>query len=148
MEEKEVETFVKAGLALQSDEAYTAWMEEKKLFAKKMLELKKKSKKDESCASEDAEAGLLQPSDRNTPIEKQAQLKPHRGRVPGDVPRTPRSKLTANADLDAMFEEVKEEPNLSGATAGEEAGQSPMGKLVADLFTDKRKQATKETKEV
>lgn len=147
MEAAEVEVFVKAGLALESDEAYNTWMEEKKIFAKKFMEMKpgKKGKKEETCALEDAEAGLLAPKDSNSPIEKQAVLRSMLGRVPGDVVRTPRSKLTASADLDAMFEEV-EEPNLAGASnAGEEAtGNSPMGKLVAGLFNNKRKQANKE----
>lgn len=141
LDEKEAETFIKAGLALETDAAYTAWMDEKKIFAKKMLELKPKDKKDKECASEDAEAGLLEPKDKNTPIEKQAVLRPDRGRVPA-VPRTPRNKLgaAAVADLDAMFEEV-EEPNLAGATgAGEGSGETPMGKLVAGLFPAKGKQ--------
>lgn len=144
MDAKEAETFIKAGLALESDEAYTAWMEEKKIFAKKMMELKpKKGEKGKECAADDAEAGLLQPSDRNTPIEKQANLRSGLGRVPGDVPRSPRSKLTA-AGLEEMFEEVTE-PNLAGASADEGGnGESPMGKLVAGLFGEKNKKANKE----
>lgn len=143
MDEKEAETFVKAGLAIETDAAYAAWMDEKKIFAKKMMELKPKGKKKDAEASEDAEAGLLEPKDSNSPIEKQAVLRSHRGRVPSDVPRTPRNKLSAAAaDLDAMFEEV-DEPNLAGATgAGEGSGETPMGKLVAGLFPGKGKQKT------
>src|SRR5690606_2207617 len=109
---------------------------EKKLFAKKLFEKmgKKKSKKDETCASEDAEAGLLSPSDRETPVEDHgATLRPVHGRVHSDVRRVPRSKLTAAQALDEMFEEVAE-PNLAGASAGENKVESPMKSLVASLL--------------
>ncbi len=144
MSADEVATFVKAGLAQATDEAYTAWMDEKKLFAKKLFEkMGKKGKKDESCASEDAEAGLLQPSDRNSPVEDRgAVLRPGLGRVPSDVRRVPRSKLTAAQALDDMFVEVNE-PNLAGANAGEGKNESPMKGLVASLLG---KSDNKETK--
>jgi len=139
MSKDEVETFVKAGLAKDSDEAYAEWLDEKKIFAKKMLDLKK-GKKDKKA--DDAEAGLLEPMQRETPISDEgAVLRSDHGRVPADVPRTPRSKLTASADdLSAMFEEVVE-PDLAGASANEDnsaaAGASPMGKLVANLLEPK-----------
>ena len=136
MSDEEVATFVKAGLAQASDEAYTAWMDEKKLFAKKLFEkMGKKGKKaeDEACAS-DSEAGLLQPSDRETPVEDRgAVLRPQNGRVPSDVRRVPRSKLTAAQALDEMFVEVNE-PDLAGANAGEGKNESPMKGLVASLL--------------
>ncbi len=129
MTEEEVGTFVKAGLAQATDEAYTAWMEEKKLFAKKLFEKMGKKK-----VKEDSEAGLLSPSDRETPVEDRgAVLRPELGRVPSDVRRVPRSKLTAAQALDAMFEEVSE-PNLAGANAGEVKNESPMKGLVAGLL--------------
>ncbi len=139
MSKEEVATFVKAGLAQATDEAYSVWMEEKKLLAKKLFEkMGKKGKKSaddmESCASEDAEAGLLQPSDRETPVEDRgAVLRPGLGRVPSDVRRVPRSKLTAQQALDQMFEEVAE-PNLAGANTGEVKNESPMKGLVASLL--------------
>lgn len=135
MSVEEVATFVKAGLAQATDEAYTAWLDEKKLFAKKLFEkMGKKGKKEETCASEDAEAGLLSPSDRETPVEDRgAVLRPIHGRVPSDVRRVPRSKLTAAQALDKMFEEVVE-PNLAGASAGEGKNESPMKGLVAGLL--------------
>jgi len=135
MGEDEVTKFVEAGLAKASDEAYEEWLDEKKLFAKKMLELKKKGKeKGKECAAEDAEAGLLEPMDRETPIDDAgAVLRPRHGRAPADMPRVPRSKLNASADLDAMFEEVSE-PNLAGASADEGSQESPMGRLVANLL--------------
>jgi hypothetical protein len=136
MSEAEVETFVKAGLALETDDAYTAWLDEKKIFAKKMIELKPKKgkEKDKEKAADDTEAGLLEPSQRETPIDDLgAVLRPQNGRAPADMPRVPRSKLTAAADLDAMFEEV-DEPNLAGANADEGNSDSPMGKLVAGLL--------------
>jgi Multidrug resistance efflux pump len=135
MNAEEVATFVKAGLAQATDEAYTAWLDEKKLFAKKLFEkMGKKGKKEETCASDDAEAGLLSPSDRETPVEDRgAVLRPGLGRVPSDVRRTPRSKLTAAQALDKMFEEVVE-PNLAGANAGEVKNESPMKNLVASLL--------------
>lgn len=133
MEEDEVKTFVEAGLKLESDEAYAEWMEEKKLFAKKLMKMMKKEKKGDKKA-DDAEAGLLSPSQRETSIEDHgATLRSELGRVPGDVARTPRSKLTAAANLDDLFEEV-EEPNLAGASAGEGNAEAPMGKLVAGLL--------------
>ncbi len=129
MTEEEVGTFVKAGLAQATDEAYTAWMEEKKLFAKKLFEKMGKKK-----GKDDSEAGLLSPSDRETPVEDRgAVLRPELGRVPSDVRRVPRSKLTAAQALDAMFEEVQE-PNLAGANAGEGKNESPMKGLVAGLL--------------
>ncbi len=135
MSAEEVATFVKAGLAQATDEAYTAWMDEKKLLAKKFFDkMGKKGKKDESCASEDAEAGLLSPSDRETPVEDHgAVLRPVHGRVPSDVKRVPRSKLTATQSLDQMFEE-QVEPNLAGANAGDVKNESPFKGLVASLL--------------
>lgn len=135
MNAEEVATFVKAGLAQVSDEAYTAWMDEKKLFAKKLFEkMGKKGKKEETCASEDAEAALISPLDHNSPVEDRgAVLRPVHGRVPSDVKRVPRSKLTATQTLDAMFEE-QVEPNLAGANAGETKNESPMKGLVASLL--------------
>lgn len=139
LEADEVKKFVEAGLAKADDESYNEWLEEKKLFAKKMLDMKKKmSKDDKGKASEDAEAGLLAPSQRETPIEDHgAVLRALHGRAPADMPRVPRSKLTAAADLDAMFEEV-EEPNLAGASADEGNANSPMGHLVASLLGQKK----------
>lgn len=135
MNDEEVATFVKAGLAQETDEAYSVWMEEKKLFAKKLFErMNKKVKKDETCASEDAEAGLLQPSDRETPVaDHGATLRPGLGRVPSDVRRVPRSKITAAQALDDMFVEVSE-PNLAGGSAGEVKNERPMQGLVAGLL--------------
>jgi hypothetical protein len=134
MEEKEVDVFVKAGLACATDEAFTAWMDEKKLFAKKLAE--KMAKKDKKAAdqADDAEAGLLSPSDRETPVEDRgAVLRPEHGRAPSDVRRVPRSKLTAASDLEKLFEEVAE-PDLAGAEVGSAAGGNPMAKLVASLL--------------
>ena len=141
LEKDEVEKFVKAGLAKATDEEYSEWLEEKKVFAKKMMDLMKK-KKDEKKEKDDAkaadsEAGLLETMDRNTPIDELgATLRPNLGRVPSDVARTPRSKLTAAADLDALFEEVNE-PNLAGASEEQNGeGGSGMSKLVASLLND------------
>lgn len=134
MSAEEVATFVKAGLAQATDEAYTVWMDEKKLFAKKLFEKMGKKGKKDAEASEDAEAGLLSPSDRETPVEDRgAVLRPVHGRVPSDVKRVPRSKLTATQALDAMFEE-QVEPDLAGANAGETNNESPMKGLVASLL--------------
>jgi hypothetical protein len=142
LEDDEVDKFVKAGLAKATDELYNEWLDEKKLFAKKMLELKNKKdkdKKEESKAAEDAEAGLLSPSDRETSIDDRgAVLRPRNGRAPADMPRVPRSRLAASADLEALFEEVNE-PNLAGASADEGSnGESPMGQLVASLLDNKK----------
>lgn len=137
MTEDEVKTFVDAGLKIESDEAYAEWMDEKLVFAKKMMELKpKKGDKKKEEASDDSEAGLLSPSQRETPIEDHgATLRPELGRAPGDVPRVPRSKLTAAADIDALFEEV-DGPNLAGAQAAGDGvtRANPMGQLVAGLL--------------
>ncbi len=134
MSPEEVATFVKAGLAQATDEAYTVWMDEKKLFAKKLFEKMGKKGKKEEASADDAEAGLLQPSDRETPVEDRgAVLRPIHGRVPSDVKRVPRSKLTAAQALDDMFVEVNE-PNLAGANAGEIKNESPMKGLVAGLL--------------
>lgn len=140
LEASEVEKFVEAGLAKATDEDYSEWLDEKKLFAKKMLDLKKdkKGKDDKEAKAEDAEAGLLAPSQRETPVEDHgAVLRSLHGRAPADMPRVPRSKLTAAADLDAMFEEVNE-PNLAGASADEGNSDSPMGHLVASLLNPKK----------
>lgn len=140
LEADEVEKFVAAGLAKATDEAYNEWLDEKKLFAKKMLELKKKDdKKDKDAKAEDAEAGLLAPSQRETPIDDLgAVLRSQHGRAPADMPRVPRSKLSASLDLDSMFEQLYE-PNLEGASADEAASDgSPMGKLVANLLGNKK----------
>lgn len=135
MPAEEVAVFVKTGLAQATDEAYTAWLDEKKLLAKKFfMEKKGKKGKEETCASEDAEAGLIQPTDRESPVEDRgAVLRPVHGRVPSDVRRVPRSKLTAQQALDDMFVEVKE-PNLAGATAGEGDNKNPIKSLVASLL--------------
>lgn len=129
MSDEEVATFVKAGLAQATDDAYNAWMDEKKLFAKKLFDkMGKKGKK------EDSEAGLLAPQDRETPVDDRgAVLRPEHGRVPSDVRRVPRSKLTAAQALDEMFEEVQE-PNLAGSKAGDNKSESPMKGLVAGLL--------------
>jgi hypothetical protein len=128
MEDKEVEVFVKAGLACATDAAYDAWMEEKKIFAKKIADKMGKKKP----AADDTEAGLLSPSDSETPVEDRgAVLRPELGRAPSDVRRVPRSKISA--ELDSMFEEIRE-PNLSGADAGEVQAANPMRKLVASLL--------------
>lgn len=140
MESSEVEKFVEAGLSKDSDEAYAEWLEEKMVFARKMMELKKNKKgpgykSDENKkAAEDTEAGLLEPSQRETPIDDEgATLRSDHGRAPADMPRVPRSKLTAAQDLETLFEEV-DEPNLAGASADEGNAGSPMGKLVAGLL--------------
>ena len=141
MGEEEVTKFVAAGLAKADDEAYEEWLDEKKLFAKKIFELKKKKGKDgKEAKADDAEAGLLEPMDSETPIDDAgAVLRPRNGRAPTDMPRVPRSKLNASADLDAMFEEVSE-PNLAGASADEGTSEgSPMGRLVANLLTTPKK---------
>tara|TARA_R110002126_G_C10490983_1_gene504879 strand:- start:122829 stop:124568 length:1740 start_codon:yes stop_codon:yes gene_type:complete len=137
MGEDKVNKFVEVGLSKASDEAYAEWLDEKKVFAKEMIELKKKGKKDKKAP--DAEAGLLETMDRETPIaDEGAVLRPELGRAPTDMPRVPRSKLGASADLNAMFEEVNE-PNLAGASAEQEGGngESPMGRLVANLIPAK-----------
>jgi len=143
MTEEEVAGFVKTGLAKSSDEEYNEWLDEKKILAKKLLELKKKNGKDKEAEKEkadlDAEAGLLSPTQRETPVEDyDAVLRGRNGRVPSDVPRTPRSKLTAARDLETMFEEV-DEPNLAGATEARSDGESPMGNLVASLLPNNKK---------
>lgn len=137
MEKAEVEQFVTVGLAKASDEAYAEWLDEKKVFAKKMLELKK-GKKDKKA--DDAEAGLLEPMQRETPVSDDgAVLRPGLGKAPADMPRVPRSKLTASQELDAMFEEVNE-PNLAGASAEQEGKPgSAMAGLVDGLFANKSK---------
>lgn len=136
MEEAEVKQFVTVGLSKASDEAYAEWLDEKKVFANKMIDLKKKGKKDKKAP--DAEAGLLETMDRETPIaDEGAVLRPELGRAPTDMPRVPRSKIGASADLNAMFEEVNE-PNLAGASAEQAGnGESPMGRLVANLIPAK-----------
>lgn len=141
LEDSEVETFVKAGLAKATDEEYNEWLDEKKLFAKKMLELKKKKDKKDEAKAEESEAGLLAPTQRETPIDDLgAVLRPRNGRAPADMPRTPRSKLSAAAlDIASMFEEA-DEPNLAGATAHESDGENPMGKLVANLLGTNKKE--------
>ena len=138
--EDEVKMFVEAGLKFEDDEAYANWLDEKKLFAKKMLDMKKKMEKEDDKGKKDSEAGLLDPSDRETPIDDHgAVLRPRNGRVPTSMSDRPRSKLTAAAsDLDAMFEEVNE-PNLAGASSDEGNGPNPMGRLVAGLLDDNKK---------
>ena len=148
MSDEKVAKFVETGLANESDEAYENWLEEKKVFAREMLDLKKKgpkgdkgdkAKTQKETAADDAEAGLLSPSQRETPIDDlDAVLRGRNGRAPADVPRVPRSKLTAAADLDIMFEQV-DEPDLSGARADEGNGESPMGHLVASLLPNNNK---------
>lgn len=136
MDEDKVNKFVEVGLSKASDEAYAEWLDEKKVFAKEMLELKKKGKKDKKAP--DAEAGLLETMDRESPIaDEGAVLRSELGRAPTDMPRVPRSKLSASQDLDAMFEEVNE-PNLAGANAEQAGnGESPMSRLVANLIPAK-----------
>lgn len=135
MEPEEVQVFVKAGLAFDNDAGYSSWMEEKKLFAKKMMEMKKKGYDKKMMKEDEAEAGLLSPTSREMPIDpKGAVLRTMHGTVPSDVARSPRSKISASAtEIENMFEEVTE-PNLAGASAEVEAGESPMGKLVAGLL--------------
>jgi hypothetical protein len=102
--------------------------QEKKIFAKKIADKMGKKKP----AADDTEAGLLSPSDSETPVEDRgAVLRPELGRAPSDVRRVPRSKISA--ELDSMFEEIRE-PNLSGADAGEVQAANPMRKLVASLL--------------
>ncbi len=154
MSDEKVAKFVETGLAQNSDESYEKWLEEKKVFAREILEMKKKgpgykgddnakkSEKQKEKAAEDTEAGLLSPSQRETPIDDlDAVLRGRNGRAPADIPRVPRSKLTAAADLDTMFEAVNE-PDLSGAHADESNSESPMGHLVASLLpkTNKNKE--------
>lgn len=128
MTEDEVAKFVQAGLAKASDEDYSEWLDEKLVFAKKMMEFKKKDKKEEKPT----EAGLLTPSQRETSIDDlDAILRSDHGSAPADMSRTPRSKISA--DLDAMFEEI-DEPNLAAANAGEGNGRSLMGGLVDGLL--------------
>jgi chaperonin cofactor prefoldin len=138
METAEVELFVKAGLAKASDEDYSEWLEEKKIFAKKMLDLKKGKDKEGKEEKKKEEAGLLSPSQRETPVDDEAVLRSEFGSAPADVSRTPRSKLTASADLEEMFEEV-DGPNLAGASADEGNSASPMGHLVANLLGSPKK---------
>ncbi len=145
MSDDKVAKFVKTGLANESDEAYESWLEEKKVFAREMLEMKKKgpgykgddnakkSDKQKEKAAEELEAGLLAPTQRETPIDDlDAILRSDHGRAPADIPRVPRSKVSAAADLDTMFEEV-DGPDLSGARADESNSASPMGNLVASF---------------
>lgn len=134
---EEVAKYLKDGLAKASDEDYNEWFEDKQIFAKKFIDFKKKDKKDGKDKKEDTEAGLLSPSQRETPIDDEgATLNTRNGSAPADMSRTPRSKLTA--DLDTMFEEV-DEPNLAGAGAGEGDSNSPMGHLVASLLPSTNK---------
>jgi hypothetical protein len=139
MTDEEVAKFVEAGLAKASDEDYNEWLEEKKIFARKLLKLKKGDNADQKqTATDDTEAGLLEPMDRETPIDDLgATLRGDHGRAPADIPRVPRSKLTAAADLETMFEEVKE-PNLAGARDEEGKTDSPMHSLVASLLNTKK----------
>lgn len=148
MNEEEVAKFVKSGLAQDSDEKYAEWLEEKKVFAKKMIETKKKgpgykaednADKAKSQQELDAEAGLLAPSQRETSVDDLgAVLRGRNGSAPSDLSRTPRSKLTAGIeDLEIMFEEV-DGPNLAGANANEGNVASPMGQLVTGLLDTKK----------
>lgn len=146
MSEDKVAKFVETGLAKSSDEDYKNWLDEKKIMAREMLDLKKKDqkgdkngKKQKENAADDTEAGLLSPSQRETPIDDDAVLRSDHGRAPADIPRVPRSKLTAAQDLETMFEEVNDEPNLAGASAGEANPDSPMGSLVASLLSSTKK---------
>jgi hypothetical protein len=140
MNDGEVAKFVEAGLAKASDEDYTEWLDEKLVFAKKMMEFKKKDKKKDKA--DDAEAGLLSPSQRETPVDDDAILRSDHGSAPADINRVPRSKISgstvAAADLDAMFEEV-DEPNLAAANAEGSKSRSAMGGLVAGLFGNDNK---------
>ncbi len=147
MNEEEVAKFVKAGLAKASDEDYAEWLDEKKLFAKKMLDFKKdkngkKDKNDKTDASDDVEAGLLEPMQRETSIDDLgAVLRSDHGSAPSTLNRRPRSQISGSAvaNLDEFFEEV-DEPNLAGANqVAEGNSNSPMGHLVAGLLdTDKK----------
>jgi hypothetical protein len=140
MTEAEVAKFVEAGLAKASDEDYSEWLDEKMVFAKKMIEFKKKNKKDDKAdASDDAEAGLLSPSQRETSIEDLgATLRSDLGRAPADMPRVPRSRISGSvADLDALFEEI-DEPNLAAANAEGSRVRSAMGGLVDGLLGAKK----------
>jgi len=134
--EDEVKKYLRDGLAKASDEDYNEWLEDKKIFAKKFIDFKKKDKKDGKDKKEDTEAGLLSPSQRETPIDDEGATLTRNGSAPADMSRTPRSKLTA--DLDTMFEKV-DEPNLTGVSAGEGASNSPMGHLVASLLPSTNK---------
>ena len=138
MTDEEVKKFVEAGLAKASDEDYNEWLEEKKVFARKMLKLKKGDADQKQTATDDSEAGLLEPMQRETPIDDLgATLRSDHGRAPADIPRAPRSKLTAAADLETMFEEVNE-PNLAGARDEGGNTDSPMRSLVANLLSTKK----------
>ena len=143
MDDDEVKSFVEAGLAQNSDESYTVWLDEKKVFAKKILEFKNKDKKDKKD-KKDSEAGLLAPSDSPTAIDDNgAVLNSRHGRVPSDVARTPRSRLNAAAaNLEDLFETVNE-PDLSAANPVEEPNSNgAMGRLIGSLL------GTKDNKEV
>lgn len=143
MSTEEVATFVKAGLAQTTDEGYNAWMDEKKLFAKKFFEKTDKKGKKKEEAPSDSEAGLLVVKDRETPIDRRgAILRSILGRVPNDMDRTPRSRITASQALDEMFEEVNE-PNLGGARANEIKHEAPMKGLVASLLAKPNNQEQK-----
>ncbi len=157
MDEDEVKVFVEAGLSKETDEAYKAWMDEKIILARTLLAKKDKKgpgykgdKNKENLdklrkqAAEDVEAGLLAPSDSETPVDDYgALLRPRNGRMIRDISRTPRSKLTAAENIDELFED-SDEPNLAGAAGGVGDGKSPMGRLVANLF-DKPEKAVKNT---
>ena len=139
MSDEKVVKFVELGLSQASDEAYKIWLDEKKVFAREMLDLKRD--KGQTGAGDDTEAGLLSPSQRETGIDDDgAILRSENGRAPADMPRAPRSKLTAAGDLDDLFEEVNE-PNLAGANISEGKSVSPMGDLIAGLLdTNKDKE--------
>ena len=145
MDEDEVKVFLEAGLSKETDKAYTEWMDEKIILARKLMdekkgpgykgdEKKKNLDKLSKKAAEDVEAGLLEPSDRETPIDDYgALLRSRNGRMISDISRKPRSLLTAAQNIDELFEDDNE-PNLAGASAGEGEGQSRMGQLVTNLL--------------
>lgn len=122
MEKDEVETLTKIGMSQSTDEAFEAWMDEKKLFAKKLLK---------------NDAGALEFVDTQAPSNIDgAVLDSRLGKVPSAVPPA-KNKLTGSLNLDELFDEVKE-PNLAVNSDNSKA-LSPMGKLVAGLFPSKEK---------
>lgn len=126
MSADEVKTFVETGLAQASDEEYSKWLDEKKVFARKILDMVQGS---------DTEAGLLEPMQREVSIDdKGATLRPELGSAPSDLNRTPRSKVSAS--LEDLFEAVSE-PNLAGAEGAERTSASPMQGLVGGLLAKK-----------
>lgn len=149
----EIEQFVTIGTSLTGDEAYEAWLAEKKFFAEALkgqaaenpfekMKKDKKEKKDEkkSDASEifaalierrkqaDAGEGYLQNGDLG--IESGAR---------GPFPDTPRFKIAGSADdADAALENVEPQAgiNLAGANASDDESEENPFRVLAHSVTD------------